>query len=91
MMKKLAVKTIVIPMAPGLSPNPAVVPEDRITDALEVMLENDLKHIAVVQDKEIVGMITLEDALKMVGLKQGKTAKRPQSLVVHGRKIVVEK
>jgi len=90
-MKKLAVKTIVIPIEEGLSPTPSVAPEDRITEALEVMLENDLKCIAVVQGNEVVGMITLEDALKKVGLEQGKTPKRPQSLVVHGRKIVVEK
>lgn len=90
-MKKLAVKTIVIPIEPGISLTPSVAPEDRITEALEVMLENDLKSIAVVHGNKAIGMITLEDALKMVGLKQGKPPRRRQSLVVHGRKIVVEK
>jgi predicted transcriptional regulator len=90
-MRKLAVNTIVIPMKEGVSLTPSVAPGDRITEALEVMLENDLKCIAVVHGNQVVGMITLEDALKKVGLEKGKTPKRPQSLVVHGRKIVVEK
>lgn len=90
-MKKLAVEAIIIPIEEGLSPTPSVAPDDRITGALEVMLENDLKRIAVVQGNEVVGMITLEDALKKVGLGRGGKPKGPQSLVVQGRKIVVER
>jgi CBS domain-containing protein len=89
-MKKLAVKTIVIPIDKGLPSDPSVGPDDRITEALEIMVENDLKQIAVVEKGQVVGMITLEDALKKVGLEKGKRPKGPQSMVVHGRKIVVE-
>lgn len=90
-MRKLAVETIIIPVARDLSVEPSVKPEDRITDALEVMLKNDLKRIAVVKEGQAVGMIKLEDVLKKLGLERGKKTKGRQSLVVHGRKIVVEK
>jgi predicted transcriptional regulator len=90
-MKKLAVETIIVPVEQGLSPEPAVAPEDRITEALEVLLENNLKQIAVVRDGQAVGMMRLEDALKKLGLEKGTKPKGPQSLVIHGRKIVVDR
>ena len=90
-MKKLAVETIIVPVEDGLPLEPAVTPADRITEALEVMLENDLKQIAVVQDGQAVGMMRLEDALKKLGLEKGMKSKGPQSLVIHGRKIVMDR
>jgi CBS domain-containing protein len=90
-MKKLAVETIIIPVEQGLSLEPSVAPGDRITEALEVMLENDVKRIAVAQGDKVVGMITLKDALEQVGLGKGTKPKGPKSLVVQGRKIVVDR
>ena len=90
-MKKLAVETIIIPIEEDVPLKPSVAPEDRITDALEIMLKNDLKRIAAVRGDEVLGMIKLEDALKTLGLDRGQKPKGTQSLVVHGRKIVVQK
>ena len=90
-MKKLAVETIIVPVAQDLPLEPSVAPGDRITEALEVMLENDAKRIAVTQGDKVVGMITLKDALEKVGLGKGKKPEGPKSLVFQGRKIVVDR
>ena len=90
-MKKLEVKTILKPSEEGVAPEPFVAPGDRITEAMEVMLKNDLKRIAVVQGDKVLGMIRLEDALRKVGLDRGIESKGTQSLVVQGRKIIVKK
>ncbi len=87
----LAVETIIIPIKEGIPLKPCVGPEDRITDALEVMLKNDLKQIAVVQEDVVLGMINLEDALKKVGLEGDLKPRGKYSIVVHGRKIIVER
>jgi CBS domain-containing protein len=89
-MKRLAVEAIIIPIEQGVGPKPCVRPEDRITEALEVMLKNDMKRIAVTRGKEVLGMITLEDALKQVGLKGDLKSKGRRSVVIHGRRIMVE-
>ena len=54
------------------------------------MLKNDLKRIAVTQRDKVVGMITLEDALKNVGLEGDLKSQKRRSIVVQGRRIVVE-
>ncbi|MBW1675876.1 MAG: CBS domain-containing protein [Deltaproteobacteria bacterium] len=89
-MKRLAVEEIIIPIKEDVGLKPSVGPEDRITEALEVMLKNDLKRIAVSSGKEVLGMITLEDALKQVGLEGDLKSKESRSVIIHGRRIVVE-
>jgi predicted transcriptional regulator len=89
MMKKLAVEAILIPMEEGLPHQPSVGPEDRITEAIEIMLKNDVKRIAVMQGNKPMGMIRLQDAFKKIGLEGGSTSKKRRSLVVHGHKIIV--
>ncbi len=69
---------------------PSVGPEDRITKALEVMLKNDLKQIVVADGDAVLGMIRLEDALNTVGLARGIKPKGAPSLVIHGRKILLD-
>ena len=90
-MGKLSVEKIVVPLEKELPPEPFVRPQDRITDALEVMLKNDLKRIAVKKGTDVIGMIRLEDALKQVGLEGNLNKEETQSVVIHGRKIVVDK
>ncbi len=89
-MKRLAVEEIIIPIADGVALEPRVGPEDRITEALEVMLKNDLKRIAVTRGKKVLGMIRLEDALKQVGLEGDLKSKRSRSVIIHGRRILVD-
>lgn len=90
-MKKLIVQEIIIPIPKDVPPKPSVSPEDKITDAIEVMLKNDLKHIGVTQGNTVLGMIRLEDAFKKVGLEGPPKSKGKRTIVVHGRKIIVDK
>jgi predicted transcriptional regulator len=90
-MRKLSVEEIIMPIDEGMPSKPSVGPEDRITEAIEVMLKNDLKRLAVTRKDEVVGMITLEDALKKVGLEGNLKSKGRRSIVVHGRRILLEK
>ncbi len=90
-MKKLSVEGIIIPIKEEVPLEPSVGPDDRITEAIEVMLKNDLKRLAVTRKDKVVGMITLEDALKKVGLEGNLKSKGPRSIVVQGRRILLEK
>ncbi|MBN1843764.1 MAG: CBS domain-containing protein [Deltaproteobacteria bacterium] len=89
-MRKLCVQEIVIPIEDHVASKPSVSPEDKITDAIEVMLKNDLKQIAVRRENRVLGMITLEDAFKEIGLEGGLKLKGKRSVVVHGRKLMVD-
>lgn len=89
-MKRLAVEAIIIPIEDGVALKPCVGPEDRVTEALEVMLKNNLKRIAVIRGKEVLGMIRLEDALKQVGLEGNLKSKGSRSVIIHGRKIILD-
>lgn len=89
-MRRLGVQEIIIPMEDDIAPKPSVSPEDKITDAIEVMLKNDLKQIAVRRGSTVLGMIRLEDALKQVGLEGDMKSKGSRSVVIHGRRIVLE-
>ncbi len=89
-MKRLSVKAIIIPIEEEVGLKPSVDPEDRITEALEVMLKNDLKRVAVTRGNEVVGMIRLEDALEKVGLEGNLKSKRRRRAVIHRRRIIVD-
>ena len=60
---------ILHPYPDGLPLDPAVTTEDRITHAVELMVEHDLKCIAVLRNRRPIGMIRLEDAFKELGLQ----------------------
>ncbi len=90
-MKKISVETIIVPVEEEISLKPSVAPEDSVTDAIEDMLKNDLKRIAVTQGGQVVGMIRLEDALKKIGLDGGLKSKEKRSIVIQGRKIILDK
>ncbi|MBW1739669.1 MAG: CBS domain-containing protein [Deltaproteobacteria bacterium] len=90
-MKKLVVQEIIMPMGEDVVLKPSVSPEDKITDAIEVMLKNDLKQIAVTRGNTVLGMIRLEDAFKKIGLEGNLKSKRKRAVIAHGRKIIVDK
>jgi CBS domain-containing protein len=89
-MKRLSLESIIIPIEDEVPRKPSVGPQNRITEALELMLKNDLKRIAVTEGDRVLGMIKLEDALKKVGLKGDLKSKGKRSIVVHGRKIILD-
>ncbi len=89
-MEKLKVKDITLLMDENLSIRPSVFVEDKITDAIEVMLKNDLDRIAVTSKDKILGMIKLEDALKVIGLEDDLKQKAAKIIIRHGRKIIIE-
>ena len=79
-MEKLKVKEITLLMDENLSTRPSVSVDDKITDAIEVMLKNNLDRIAVTSKDKILGMIKLDDALKVIGLEDA-LKKRQQRLL----------
>lgn len=90
-MKRLTVGSVMVSIEEGVGLKPSIGPEEKITDALELMLKNNLKRIAVARQNEIMGMVRLEDALKALGLEEELKSKNRRSVVVHGRKITWEK
>ena len=89
-MKKREVKELVVSIEEELSITPSVAAEDRITDAVEVMLNNDLTRIAVIQEDKVMGMIRLEDALKAIGLEGDIDGNATKTVVSQGHKIVIQ-
>ena len=90
-MGRLTVESVMVPVEKGVGSEPSVERYDKITDALEVMLKNNRKRIAVRSKREVIGMIRLDDALKALGLEGDLKTKKKQSIVIHGRKITIEK
>lgn len=88
-MKKLNVREIVVPVEKDLSCKLSVSADDKITDAIEIMLKNDLNRIAVTVKDTIVGMIRLEDALKKIGLEGDLNTQRVKIVVRQGRKLII--
>jgi CBS domain-containing protein len=68
-MRKRTVEEIVLPYKDGIPLNPYVTMDGRMVDAIELMVKNNLKTIAVVRNKRPVGMVYLEDALRKLGLQ----------------------
>jgi len=68
-MRKRTVEEIVLPYKDGIPLNPYVTMDDRMVDAIELMVKNNLKTIAVVRNKRPVGMVHLEDAFQKLGLQ----------------------
>ena len=69
MMRKKTVKEIVLPYKDGILLNPYVTMDDRIVDAIELMVKNNRKTIAVVRNKRPVGVVYLGDAFQKLGLQ----------------------
>ena len=67
-MKEKRVEEILLPFKKGVPYCPSVSMSDRITYAIELMVNNNLKCIAVVRNERPIGMVCLEDAFKKLGL-----------------------
>ncbi|MDB9822978.1 CBS domain-containing protein [Deltaproteobacteria bacterium] len=67
-MKCKTVEEILLPFRDGIRIDPSVTLGDKIIYAIEMMLNNNLKEIAVVRRERTIGMVTLEDALRVLGL-----------------------
>ena len=71
-MRKNSVQDIILPFKKEVPVRPFVTMKDTIIHAVELMLKNDLKTIAVVRYDRPVGMVRLDDALKRLGLELGE-------------------
>jgi predicted transcriptional regulator len=89
-MKKHEVSEIIMPPANDLADRPYINAEDNITEAIEVLLNNDLKQIAVKKNNAVIGMIKLEDALETIGLESNLKTKGKRIVVIHGRKLEIK-
>ena len=67
-MRRQRVDEILLPYEEGVPLDPCVEMGERITDAIQLMVSNNLKCIAVMRNKRPVGMIRLDDAFQKVGL-----------------------
>ncbi|EFK08478.1 conserved hypothetical protein [delta proteobacterium NaphS2] len=68
-MERRTVKEIILPVKEGLPLHPSVTMNHRIIDAVELMIAHNLKNITVVLNDRPVGRVSLEDALKRLGLQ----------------------
>ena len=68
-MKERKVEEIILPFKEGMPLYPSVTMSDKITLAVELMLNNNLKDIAVIQNRRPMGMVRLEDAFKQLGIQ----------------------
>lgn len=67
-MRRRNVDEILLPYEDGLPLDPSVQIGDRIITAIELMVRENLRQIAVVRNQRPVGMVRLEDAFKKIGL-----------------------
>ena len=67
-MNTISVKTILLPFRKELPIKYTVTPEDKMIHAVKLMVDQNLKQIAVVRNGCPIGMIRLEDALTKLGL-----------------------
>ena len=70
-MKTTTVQKIILPYKTDIPLSPSVLVNDKITRAIQVMLEFDLDHLAVVRNHKPIGMVKLEDALQSLGIQSG--------------------
>ena len=68
-MKRTQIEEIIHPFKEGIPSHPSVSLEDKITYAIELMINNDLEWIAVKGNKHLIGVISLRDALEKLGLR----------------------
>lgn len=64
-----SIRGILLPFTKDLSHTPAVMLNDPITKAIEVMIKHNVNSIAVICNHRPVGRIRLQDALDSVGIQ----------------------
>ena len=67
-MRKRKVDEILRPYTEGIPLDPSVHMGDRIIHAIELMVRNNLKCIAVLKNQRPIGIVHLEDAFQKIGL-----------------------
>ncbi|MEJ2723926.1 MAG: CBS domain-containing protein [Deltaproteobacteria bacterium] len=73
-MRSKKVQDILLPYKEGTPLDPFVTLEDKIVRAIELMVTNNTRCIAVVRNNRPVGMVRLQDAFEKVGLQGSGTA-----------------
>ncbi len=71
-MRRRKVDEILQPYTEGTPLDPFVRMGDRIIHAIELMVRNNLKCIAVLRNQRPVGVVNLEDAFQKIGLHAEK-------------------
>ena len=85
-MQSKRVREIVVPPLKGLPLQPQVNSDDRIIDAIEVMLTCNVRQIMVTRNRCPVGMIILADAFHQLGLEMPPTRRAPRCGAARRRK-----
>jgi CBS domain-containing protein len=67
-MRRRKVDEILLPYTEGVPLDPSVVMGDRIIHAIELMVRNNVKSIAVLKNQRPVGIVRLDDAFRKIGL-----------------------
>jgi len=67
-MKAGKVNEIILPYKKGLPLDPSLAADDRITDAVKVMLEYEIEEIVVMRNIRPIGRVRISDALKKLGI-----------------------
>jgi len=73
-MRRKRVTEILLPYREGLPLDPSVSVDDRITHAIELMVNHNVRQLAVVKNERPVGMVRLEDAFEKLGLRSRKAS-----------------
>ena len=68
-MKTIKVDEIALPYKEGIPLHPSVTMNDKIIHAIELMVKNNLKDIAVVRNNQPIARVRLEDAFRKLGLQ----------------------
>jgi CBS domain-containing protein len=68
-MRSCTVDSIIVPYTEEVPLTPSVVIGEKISRAIELMLNHSLSRIAVVRNQRVIGIIRLEDALQKIGLE----------------------
>ena len=71
-MRRRKVDEILKPYTEGVPIDPSVHVGDRIIHAIELMVRNNLKCIAVIKHQRPIGIVSLEDAFQKIGLHSAK-------------------
>ncbi|MBW2051835.1 MAG: CBS domain-containing protein [Deltaproteobacteria bacterium] len=67
-MRTKKVEEIILPYTENVPIEPSVTIGDKIIDAIELMVSNNIRNIAIVKNKRPIGIIRLEDAFQKLGL-----------------------
>ena len=69
--QKKKVFEILLPYRKNIPLSPALPADEKISRAIQIMLENDVQYMVVVRKRKPIGMVRLEDALHALGLQSG--------------------